>query len=445
MENINVKGKRALIFFIVLIIAVAASSGCGRASLTDSVELLSEEEEVQVEALLGDLREDTSDSVRQELGRLLHDAKSIEREREQKGDYEMSQSEYEIWDSITELLDRETIRQFGEYESWDENGSSTESVDFGKEILKNLKSIVSEQDWKKLNTIRNKYFEAEDNNEDYDLQVEEQIRDIVENYHELDADAVMLNLLDFKDQKTQGIFRITSDLKAVYQNGRENGLNELSEEDQEELSQLWETVTEIMPAKLFSDFKYLKVGGDGPQGTLAYVVPVDEDGVYWCLSVDPQDVADDGLFPYTVVHEISHYVTFNEEQVDYFTDEHIDFPHDRYTDYECVAKEDSYLQGFYDSFWKYIVNDWATHTENPYFYYRHQSEFVTGYASTECAEDLAEVFSAYVLLEQAPTPKIQAKFDYFDSFEELRQLKADILAQINKNDIYVSPEIELTD
>ncbi len=67
---------------------------------------------------------------------------------------------------------------------------------------------------------------------------------------------------------------------------------------------------------------------------------------------------------------------------------------------------------------------------------------MTGYAATECAEDLAESFSAYVLLKSADTPTLQAKFEFFDKYPELRKVKEQILKKIEENDIYVNPEIE---
>ncbi|WP_312353843.1 hypothetical protein [Aminipila sp.] len=187
------------------------------------------------------------------------------------------------------------------------------------------------------------------------------------------------------------------------------------------------------------------MGGDGELGTYACVIPVDDQGQTWCMTVDPADIKDNGLFPYTVAHEMCHYLTLNEKQVDYYSDNITAYPADRYSDWECVAKENSYLQSFYEKFWKGMINDWANDPDNPYFYDRHKSEFVTGYASTECAEDLAESFCAYVFLKLAATPAMQAKFDFFEEYPELKKLKKEILIKVNQNNIYVNSEIEPED
>jgi hypothetical protein len=47
-----------------------------------------------------------------------------------------------------------------------------------------------------------------------------------------------------------------------------------------------------------------------------------------------------------------------------------------------------------------------------------------------------------VLLKSAPTPAIQAKFDFFDGYPELKQLKQDILLKVENNAVEVNAEIE---
>ncbi len=435
------KGINKVLILAVVSVTLLTAAG---ADLSGGKITLSKEEETTLTALLGDLNEAVPTDVRDDLGNLVHKADTLMKERELKENYQMSDEEYKLWENITALLDKETIRQFGE-DSYEETEPDS-NLDYGKETMTHLKKSLSKQDWEKLNKLRNEYFIAlENDDEEYDLDIDSEIRSIIGNYKELDVDATLLNLLDDKNQKNQAVFCITSDFKAVYQAGAKNGLKSLSIKEQKQLEKNWKVVTDIIPKELFANFKYLKVGGDGEWGTYAYVIPVDEQGKTWCLTVDPADIKNDGLFPYTVVHELCHYLTLNEKQVTYYGDNQEYYPQRMYSDWECVAREESYLQGYYQAFWKDIINDWTTNPENPYFYYRHQSEFVTGYAATECAEDLAESFSAYVLLKSADTPTLQAKFEFFDKYPELRKVKQQILKKIEENDIYVNPEIEPED
>lgn len=440
------KRRREISKLLVVVLAcvLLLTTACVDSPSESGKVQLSQKEQTKLTALLGDLNKDAPEKVKQDVGTLLHNAEVLMKEREAKGNYEMSDKEFELWEKITALLDKETIRQFGK-DNYEEDEPDP-NLDYGKDTMANLKKTLSNEDWEELNKLRDEYFKATENeDENYDVDIVAEIKGIVGKYKELDADAIQLNLLDDKNQKNLGMFTITPEFKAVYQDGSKNGLTSLSKEERKKLEKNWKAVTDILPEKLFANFKYFKVGGDGEWGTYAYVIPVDDQGKTWCMTVDPADITDDGLFPYTVVHEMCHYLTLNEKQVEYYGDSEEYYPEDRYSDWECVAKEDSYLQGYYKAFWKDIINDWATDPDNNYFYYRHQSEFVTGYAATECAEDLAECFCAYVLLDSAATPAIQAKFDFFDSYPELKQLKQEILKKVKDNDVYVNPEIEPED
>lgn len=409
---------------------------------------LSQAEQAKVSALLGDLEADAADSTRKKLEKLIHRADRMRAEREGQGDYEMSEKEQELWTKITALLDKETIRQFGEAEAV--QMPDTAAADHGAAVLERLKSILSEQDWDELSALRHSWMEDDENedepgaeeNDAAGTDTEAEIKRILNPYPQLDVQAAVLNLMEEKGQKSLAVFKIQQDLSVRYQAGTQSGLNEISEKKQLEYQQLWETVRGILPDSVLEEFRYFRVVTDGAEGTYAYVLRLDDTGRRWSLSVDPVDVKEDGMFPYSVVHEIAHYLSLNEQQVDYFGEEWEAYPKERYSDSECAARENSYLQAYYSAFWQNIIDDWAVDPENIYFYWRHESELATPYAVTECAEDFAESFSGYVLEKKAKTPKLQKKYDFFAAYPELRQLKKDILSNIKVNQIYVNPHIE---
>ncbi|KXL52932.1 hypothetical protein CLNEO_14740 [Anaerotignum neopropionicum] len=430
----------------VLCVTVTAAGlflGSAEGKSTDVLSM--QQQESKIVALLGDLNEHAPDSVKNKLRQLINDAESRIAERESKGDYRITREEVKLWKAITDLLDKETIRQYGVY--YYKNlgftvGSGQQQMDYGMETMENLKKEISTQDWNSLNKIRNDYFAAEENGtQNSTVNAEFKMREILKNYRALDADAIILNTLSDKNQQTLGMFIITPEHEAVYQDGAENGLNRLEAEEQEALHQIWEETTAILPKEMFTNFKYFVVAGDGEYGVLAYVTKLGSENEVWSMAVDWADIKDDGFYPYTVVHEMAHYITLNDNQLKY--DKGSGYPIDRYTEWMCVAKEDSYIQAYYNLFWRDIIIDWYVNPENPYFFFRHQSEFVSSYASTDCAEDMAESFAAYVLLEKASTPEAQAKLDFFDSYPELKAIKTDILNNIKENDVYVSPTIAM--
>lgn len=402
-----------------------------------------DQEEIYLKKLFGDLNKNAPEKTKEKVGVLLRENKDLLEKREANKNYEMSNKEYKLWKDIATLLDEETIKQFGEYTNAKQENN--EVFDYGKGTLNNLKSTLSKKDWDKLAILRDKYFGIlENKTEDSIVEIETEMKTILKKYKSLHSKTTILNLLDEKNQNNVGIFYIASDFRAIYQDNSKSGLNYLSLKEQKKLENNWNIITSILPEKLFANFNYLKFGGDGEFGTYAYVMALDDEGKSWSMTIDPDDIKDDGLFPYTIIHEVSHYLSLNEKQVEYLGDNLMTYPHDRYTDWECVAKDKSYLQEFYYTFWKDIINDRMIDPENNYFYDRHKSEFVTAYASTDCAEDFSESFSAYVLLKKAYTPEIQKKFDFFDNYPELGQIKQDILNKIEKNNIYVNSKIELT-
>ncbi len=445
IRNFQKQACRYLLTGVLCVTMTASGLFLGSAEAKNTDVLSADQQEAKVVALLGDLNENAPSSVKNKLRQLVNEAETQIAEREAKGNYLITSEEFRLWQDITALLDKETMRQVGQcyFEVRYSDESSEQAVDYGKEMMDNLKQEISLEDWSTLNKIRNDYFEARENGtQNYHVDTELEIRTIINKYKELDADAVLLNLLCSKDQQNLGMFVITPECDAVYQKGTENGLNMLGDEEQKALKEVWELTTDILPKELFKNFKYFKVGGDGEYGVYAYVTNLDSEGKLWCMTVDPSDIHEDGIFPYTVVHEMAHYITLNETQVDYDNNEFYSI--DRYDDWYCVANVDSYIQAFYTSFWRDTMIDWYTNQENPYFYFRHQSQFVSAYASTNCAEDMAESFSAYVLMDNALTPEAQEKLDFFDSYPELKSIKTDILNNVKKNEVYVNSEIEPT-
>lgn len=427
-------------------LALAVSfAGCG--TLGVSWEEVSAEEWMQTEQLLGDLNSEASASTRERIGCLLHRTNEIELEREAKGNYKSYKEEEMIWKKITDILDKETIRQFGEFEEgyYDEEISGE---DYGRELLKNLSKVVSSEDLEALENLREVYFAeggdiaAEYADEEYP---DKRMKEILVKYQELDADAVFLGLVDDRGSRTLALYRIGDDGETVYIEPERSGLSDISEKEKKDAYTYWKKTTEVLPKELFKNISLFKVGGDGEGNTMAYVMPMDEKGIKWVMSVDPDDIADDGIFPYTAVHEMFHYISLNDEQAEYLEDYSEVYPDEIFQDGILYAEEGSYIQDFYTAFWKSVHKDWETNPENIYFYIRHQSEFVTEYASTNCAEDMAETFCAYVLMKEAPTEKTKAKFNFFDQYPELRKLKTDILANIEKNNVYVNPEIQPED
>jgi hypothetical protein len=95
----------------------------------------------------------------------------------------------------------------------------------------------------------------------------------------------------------------------------------------------------------------------------------------------------------------------------------------RFSDDEGAFAESSYLNRFYQRFWKGHDADWSADSardQSSEVYDRHPDSFVTEYAATDPSEDFAESF-AWFVLGRRPTSQTEraAKLRFFYDFPEL--------------------------
>ena len=397
---------------------------------------IQEKESQEFNMILGRLNGFLTDIEQNELQELHHSVFHLVTNREQKGDFKETSREKKIWDKLAGKLDHLTdLYLQGKPYNYEENRTS---VDYGQRVIDRLKKIMNEEDIDKLLKYRDEYLRQEGN---IDESVQNGLSDIITKYPQLNQEIILVILLDDKEMENQAVYKIKDNLDLEYEDVDKVGLDEISDEEDENFQTHWKAVKEIIPSDILKNFTYFKIGSDGEYGIFAYVMRLDGEGKEWCLNYDPADYVDDGTFPYTIVHEISHYLSLNEEQVQYYYEDVQGFPSNRYSDQECIAKKDSYLQKFYLEFWANLTPVWKVNPESPKFYERHKNEFVTPYASTSCGEDFAESLAAYILMDRAPTPETRSKFAFFESIPELKALKKEIAEKVLYNQVIVSPEI----
>lgn len=218
--------------------------------------------------------------------------------------------------------------------------------------------------------------------------------------------------------------------------GKESKVSSYKKE--EELIKL---IQDFYPQDLLNKYVHsINIYTDGIDNDFAYVESVlGSENKKWMISFDIQDSYNDinGLyhryFFETMVHEFMHILSLNHEQVDYRGSES-----DTYYLQEGASKEDSYINLFYQKFWKgarlsnylidlemgsYSVEEVEEIREN--LYYKHKNNFVNSYAMTNPTEDLAESFTYFVYANNlSKNSSIKdRKMRFFNDFPELRQLK----------------------
>lgn len=195
---------------------------------------------------------------------------------------------------------------------------------------------------------------------------------------------------------------------------------------------LWDWMCSFMPDGAWDDFSRLIIFSDGEDEVLAYVVPADDTGDKWQIAVDPADAGDAGWFTETVLHEYAHYLTLNSRQVTYTYNQTVT----TYNEEGLVANPGSYLDDFYQAFWADYLDDRLVNMDSYLFFFRHEDDFVTDYASTDPAEDIAESFTYFVLCDPPEGDAVwEQKLNFFYRYPELVQFRAETLERLSHHKV----------
>ena len=218
------------------------------------------------------------------------------------------------------------------------------------------------------------------------------------------------------------------------------------QEDEARHEAMWQEFTALIPREARTDITRYGIFTDGAENTMAYVHLNDDAPLTWAINLDAIDAEDRNEQINTLVHEYGHVLTLNNEQVPfnadaYFTEdealvEEIAADCPTYFTGEGCAKPDSYVNLFYQQFWRDIIE---AHQEASAdgddaiyeFYEDRRDEFVSDYAATNLGEDITESWTNFVLNEK-PTGNAIAdqKVLFFYDFPELVELRGKILARL---------------
>lgn len=216
--------------------------------------------------------------------------------------------------------------------------------------------------------------------------------------------------------------------------------------------EIWNYFAALIPLEARPTIAEFSIITDGPENILAAVAQTYDDPNRWGLEVDIADTSDYYYLSFTLVHEFAHLFTLAPDQVppslpifnnpednDIYLDEvsacSTFFPG------EGCSNPDSYINAFYEQFWTEIYDEWneinLIEDEDLYyeqldlFYYDHEDQFLTSYAPTHPAEDIAESFGFFVFAEQPDGDTIaEQKILFFYQYPELVELRSQILANL---------------
>lgn len=216
--------------------------------------------------------------------------------------------------------------------------------------------------------------------------------------------------------------------------------------------EIWDYFSALIPFEYRQHLAEFSVMTDGQDSVLAAVAQTYDDPALWSLEVDIADSDDYYYFSYTLVHEYAHLLTLGPDQVPP-SEAIFNNPEDdniylsevsacpNYFPGEGCANSDSYINAFYYKFWVNIIDEWndinLEEDDDIYYerldqlYYDHQDEFVTDYAVTHLAEDIAESFSFFVFSSQPAGDTVaEQKILFFYQYPELVELRTNILSNL---------------
>ncbi len=191
------------------------------------------------------------------------------------------------------------------------------------------------------------------------------------------------------------------------------------QDDKERHQKIWEHITRLIPIQNRDKIAEFEVFHGGGQLS-GYVAPIDnQDLSRWkfAMAIDMEGDLDvlqfQNYYTYVALHEFGHILTLNDTQID-IKDE-ADCPN--YFTGEGCSTKNSYINRIYELGWADIIDQ-----HNPDFpentYEKYKDRFHTDYAATNPGEDIAEVFTFFVMANENPPgttiaeQKVRILFEY---------------------------------
>lgn len=212
---------------------------------------------------------------------------------------------------------------------------------------------------------------------------------------------------------------------------------------------IWEAVAGLIPDQYLHQIVFFELFTDGSDDFLGAIEEVESDSGFFIFSLDLIDMLDenlnlnDELLFYTITHELGHIITLSTDQVTWVEEEDSDPGTYFIYEYDLDTFPDSYLNLFFQRFWKEIYPEWSDfyykygvlyegeeHLFEEHdtllqdyldaFYEKHTDHFVTDYAATSPTEDIAETFMVFVM-ENKPDGNLisDQKVRFFYDFPEM--------------------------
>jgi len=244
---------------------------------------------------------------------------------------------------------------------------------------------------------------------------------------------------------------IGDEIKNPKLNSVSNNLKD-EQKDRPAHEEIWKYFTRLIPSKQRTVLNGFSIFTDGEYNILAAVNQSDRNPYKWNLNVDFADSTEKTILTFTLLHEYGHLLTLNSDQAKVnlavYHNPNDDVIYERevaacpqYFTGEGCSNPDSYINQFFERFWPDLYAEWQVIDEEQDedkqyemlddFYDTYQDQFLTDYAPTSPAEDIAESWTFFIL---APKPEPDSianeKTLFFYEYPELIELRTQILDRL---------------
>lgn len=347
---------------------------------------------------------------------------------------------YNLYEDKILILNNK-IKSFGinmPYANYEEflsnNKNKLSTFDYNKilEISRQINKIENEIDYINKSSKINKLYSLEDDKKELEnLRAKILIKNNFNPYdlkEEIENSSLNYNIIDINNNELV----LTKDLS--------------NKGDIIMYEKLFEEIKKIIPDNYLSYISKMKIFTDGSENILAYVIQESEEDDSWTISVDLIDSIDykgniNKDLEDTLIHELMHIITLNHTQ----TLKKLYYFEETYTIDEGSMKSNSYLNMFFEKFWK-DHKDQINYQNRPNlseeekeeytanFYLNHKDEFVSDYAATSPVEDIAETFMFFVK-EDKPQKNTtrDEKIKFMYNFKELVDIRDFIRNNLDYN------------
>ena len=167
--------------------------------------------------------------------------------------------------------------------------------------------------------------------------------------------------------------------------------------------ELWSLTTDVVPQSHRNYMNEFMIYNGEITGSAGYVFDTAQDLSTWQMGLAINYADDQNELLYTIIHEFGHILTLNNTQLDASISSG---NCGNYFPGEGCAKAAAFINKLYNLGWADIWSEYqqaqGSSTAMQNFYDQHQDRFVTNYAATNPGEDIAEVFTTFVIMAERP-------------------------------------------